>query len=394
MAVISTKNHFQLLALLLSPCKDSATIERLALAIVDRAFDWRPVVYLSSLHLCSPLLYQRLQSDRLLPLLPEELQEFLTQLFQLNLERNNEFFQALAEVVRRLQAIHIEPVLLKGGACIVDNLYGSFGARVIQDLDLLLRPADLAAATTILAELGFEPMAAPEQMPDGLPTDARHHHLPMFVKPDSPVGLELHFKVAYGQAGRILDAAAVWQGRCRISCRGLDFFVPDPGQRLLHNAVHALLPQTESIRSWISLLQLAEFAHLAQRYAAKIDWPAWYAAGCQQGFGNELLAYAVLAQQLMGMEWPAGLPKKAAARFHARRFLAGGNLLSHPKINTGGLERLRQGGIGLLLRGYYYARLPGWVWRNVCYAEGPGNLPVRVRYFWRKAMSPRSRGKI
>ena len=116
MAVISTKNHFQLLALLLSPCKDSATIERLALAIVDRAFDWRPVVYLSSLHLCSPLLYQRLQSDRLLPLLPEELQEFLTQLFQLNLERNNEFFQALAEVVRRLQAIHIEPVLLKGGA--------------------------------------------------------------------------------------------------------------------------------------------------------------------------------------------------------------------------------------------------------------------------------------
>lgn len=76
--------------------------------------------------------------------------------------------QVLGQVVAACQAQDI-PLLVLKGAALSHLVYPQPGLRPMRDLDLLVRPADLARARGVLVQLGF---AEPdERLPDG------HHHL-------------------------------------------------------------------------------------------------------------------------------------------------------------------------------------------------------------------------
>ena len=55
-----------------------------------------------------------------------------------NRKRNNQLLDSLARVVGALNAIDIEPVLLKGAAHLVERIYPVMGLRVVGDLDVLI----------------------------------------------------------------------------------------------------------------------------------------------------------------------------------------------------------------------------------------------------------------
>ncbi len=389
------KNPYLLLALFLSPWKGRATIDQLRRSLQGKRVDWGALLYLANFHLCSPLLYVRLRQDDLLAVLPQGLEEYLYSLYCLNVERNNGITAMLEELLPAFKKEGIDSLLMKGAAAFCDDLYGDSGARMMLDVDILQPPEHKCKIIKILIGLGYREIIAPAMAPDGLPTDARHHHLPMYCKPDAAAGVEIHFKLIYGQANRGLSTATAWKQRQSALLNQHPTTILNPTERLQQNALHALLPHCEFIRAAISLQQLVEFAYLAKRYEKDIAWDVWLEAGKQAGIVRQMLVYHELAHRLMGMPLLVTLPRSTATSLHVRRIIAAGMLPAgeggRPRIS---LKYCIRQLTSLVVNSYYYLHLPVWVWKNVCYTDGKGNTARRLGYFLKKTLSKRSRAKI
>ena len=156
MIIQSFKNLYAILALFLSRWKDEETIESLADIIQQGNEDWGSLLYMANLHFCSPLWFVRLREDGLLPLLPNDLQTYLYHLHQANIERNEVFQFAIKEIYSNLKDLEIPAFVINGGATLCDNLYEDQGARMMADLDLLVKPQHAERVRNLLLELGYE----------------------------------------------------------------------------------------------------------------------------------------------------------------------------------------------------------------------------------------------
>lgn len=365
-------NPYALLASFLSPWDDDGTAEKLRAAARSRLLDWNQLLVQANLHFCTPLWYARLRQSGLLIELPMDLQEYLRVLHQANTERAFAFRQALRDLLQTMQEMNIPTLLLKGAATFCDDLYEDAGARMMGDLDILVDESDVERVRERLIRWGYTSLAQ-EDIVEFSP-GYQPHHLPRMIKPGSPVALEIHFKVERGHAGRVLPTEMMWRTSETVEFEGLKTNIPNPTCRLVHNAVHAMVPQREFILSNLSLLQLAEFAALAHRYARQIDWQQWYERGVAQNLKNEFVAYLTLATRLMRVPWPQCVPSSAVAQMHAQRILLAGKYPGSSTKSPAKLgDRFQRSfvslGIGLF---YNLYRIP-WIWRNVCYVEGdPG----------------------
>ena len=377
-------NAYALLAAFLSPVKGAEQIEALRQLIVKGQIVWPDLVYRANLQLCTPLWYVQLQRDGLLQLLPQDLQEYLQQLHQANVERNAEMRHGLEELLQAFAREDIDPLLLKGAATFCDDLYGDSGARVMGDLDILVEPHQVEQARQILLKLGYQKIPDPGMDFDGLATDERRHQLPRHFKPGTPVVIEIHFKISYGQSGRVLPVVTARENVLEIGLAGASATLFNPTWRLLHNTVHALLPHCEFIRGDISLLQLAEFVQLAKRYGQQIDWDEWLALAQAHKLTTEFSVYQQLARELMFLHSTNTELPAISVKLHKRRILNMG-----ARLGVQGKP-----GRSVLATIYYYFNLPAWVWRNICYIEGSRNIPRRLIYMLKKGLSARSRAKI
>lgn len=384
MTLSDTENPYILLAAFLAPHKSREQIDRLRALIADEPVDWAQLVYLANVELCTPLWYVQLRRDGLLELLPQELQEYLEYLHAANSERNEDLRLGLIEFLTACAGEWMTPVLLKGAATFCDDLYGAPGARIMGDLDLLFEWSEVDAARALLMRLGYEEIPDPGMEFDGIATDERHHQLPRYHKPDTPLVIEIHFKVSYGQAGRVLPVTEARLNTRRASLDGTDVLILNPQWRLRHNTVHALLPHCEFIRGAISLLQLNEFVRLAQHYKEQIDWQQWFAPAAAHGLSEQYNLYRRLASELQGLITTEAAPASLRQRFHRRRVLAVGRGKAVQP------EAVRPPGAQF----YYYLNLPLWVWRNICYINGIEKLPLRLYYLFKKILSARSRSRI
>lgn len=377
---------YNLMALFLAPRKSEETLQALRNALTGEKLDLGALLYTANLHMVTPLWYVRLRQDGLLPLLPEDLGEYLTALHQANCERNDDFRRELARFLSALKQVGIEALLLKGAATFCDDLYGDPGARMMGDLDILVPGARAEEARRILEQLGYEEVPDPAMAPEGLETDGRHHQLPRYRLPETPVAIEIHFKVSYAQAGRVLPVETAWSKAEPSSLGSTDTLIFEPTWRLLHNTAHALVPHCEYIRGMISLAQLAEFAAIADRFCGRIDWARWLESGRFQGLGGSFIAYLTLACRLMKLEGPSEISSGRLARLRCLRIADAGN--RNARMNPSPSLP------GLFHRLHYYARLPLWSWQNVAYAQGWQKVPLRLRYLLKKLLNAKTRSKI
>ena len=92
-------------------------------------------------------------------------------------------------MVSTLNAVGIEPVLLKGAAHLADGIYPDPGVRIVGDVDLLVPAGSAPDALPSLLRSGFV-AAAPTPLVS-LPM----HHLPRLCDRDTGVAVELHTEV-------------------------------------------------------------------------------------------------------------------------------------------------------------------------------------------------------
>lgn len=392
MKQLPLSNTYALLALFLAPAKSDETLNKLKSAIVHQQLELGPLLLQANLQMCTPLWYSRLEQDGLLQYLPEDFQQYLKLIYDANAERNIEFQSGLTELLAEFEKEGVETILLKGAATFVDNLYSSDGARVMGDMDILVDIEKLTDCESILDNLQY--IAVPDddgRELDFQPRSNRHQHINGRIKHGTPLVIEIHFKPAFAQAGRILTSEMVWNDKQNVIYNQQKTAILKPTQRIFLNWLHALLPNREFLHGSVSLLQLAEFAALATHYEGKIDWGEWYKVALKNNLKSEFLTYLSLAYHLMEIPWPVSVPYIEQKGFHYQRIINTGGAFSRLEGTT---EPFSEKMIRYSAYLYFWLRLPGWVWINTCYAPNLVDFPNRVYLLFKKLFSAKSRAKI
>ncbi|MCK4865517.1 MAG: nucleotidyltransferase family protein, partial [Gammaproteobacteria bacterium] len=376
-------NTYVLLSVFLAPAKSESTIELLKNIIIKEEFELGPLLLQANIQMCTPLWYSQLKHDCLLKYFPEEYQKVLQTIYEANADRNQILKEGLSEILIELEKTETKSILLKGAATFVDDLYGSLGARFMGDIDILVAKDEIETCESILKKLQYEVVVNENLILDidKHPTDERQQHIHPRMKPNTPLLIEIHFKPAFGQGGRIITSKAVWKDKVNCVVNKQSTAIFDPTNRLLLNTTHGLIAEREFMHGFILLRQLAEFSTLAIRYQDSIDWSKWYKVAVDNNLKVEFITYLSLAHHLMEVPWPDDIPKLMKKGFHYQRIINKGGALSRVKDSK---ESTKEKFIRVLGDIYFWIRFPRWVWINTCYAPKLTDFPDRVRILFKK----------
>jgi hypothetical protein len=259
---------------------------------------------------------------------PPDVSDYLGGVLALNRRRNEHLMESLARAVGALNAVGIEPVLLKGAARLVGDTYPVAEVRFVGDLDVLI-PAEAANdAVAALHRAGFG------ESPDER-TPAGHHHLPMLHDRESGAGVELHTAVVKRAFDALVPTEHFVVGTRRLHFRDGRVRVPDPTRSVAHLIVHDHGGHRSYAR--YGLRTLLELAVMRQRHEAEIDWGEIEGRFAAAGHPSLLASYVTVAQRLFGQTSPSSMTG-APAPEPIRRFFRAVDPAGVRSCETAGFE--------------------------------------------------------
>jgi hypothetical protein len=268
---------------------------------------WKLLIEASSHHYVTPALAWCLQNQIGIP---SEVCEYFDAALTLNGRRNERLIEVLVRIVAALNAIDIEPVLLKGAARLIDGVYPAAKLRFLGDLDVLIPDDRSADAAAVLKRFGFEEDAAAK-------LDPTHHHLPMLRERDTGAGVELHTALTGPSYDAIVSAAWFCENTRSFQLQNLRVRLPDATRSAAHNIVHDQLNHGNYQLSRIQLRQLLDLAMLRARYESTIDWTELDHRFGRVGKEAVLATYLKFAEVLFGQPMPDNIryaPRTSALR--------------------------------------------------------------------------------
>jgi Uncharacterised nucleotidyltransferase len=143
---------------------------------------WELLIESSSHHNVTPALSWCFKDKAV----PPDVRNYFDAILRLNSMRNAGILDGLARVVTALNAIDIEPVLLKGASHLIEGLYAAQGLRVVGDIDVLMPDGRAKDAAAALQCIGFSVSK------DHLES---HLHLPVLRDNETGLCVELHTRV-------------------------------------------------------------------------------------------------------------------------------------------------------------------------------------------------------
>ena len=117
--------------------------------------DWHALIKLANESLMIAHLAAAMQGVPATAGIPDDVRAFLDEVFERNLQRNTRMKAQLEEAVKCLNGVGIEPAVMKGAAILLSST-PAFSRRILIDLDILVRPADMPAALAALQGNGYE----------------------------------------------------------------------------------------------------------------------------------------------------------------------------------------------------------------------------------------------
>jgi hypothetical protein len=190
-----------------------------------------------------------------------ELDGRLAGLYKRSWFKNRRVLHRAAAAIQAFTAAGIETIVLKGAALSVLH-YRDLGARVMEDVDLLVPPAQLRAAAGVLGGLGFRP--GPARGPRMQLDDAwvaLHHSLPFHD--DEGRELDLHWYVS-GDARQPGVDDPFWKAAVPLVLEGAQSRALGPTDLLFHVCTHGYTSNSPHVR-W-----LADAATILRDHT--IDW--------------------------------------------------------------------------------------------------------------------------
>lgn len=238
-----------------------------------KSFAWPHYLEVASRNLVTTALPAHLQAHGVWHLVPDEVQQGLAAILELSAERHTQQTLQMEALIDLLTAAGIQPVFLKGTACLIEGLYPQPGSRLMYDLDLLTSAAQFGTCIELLERQGY--CAEDAEMVLYLRKHgdrARHgsaaiRHYPRLFHPQFISGVEVHCSLFGEAAGELQPAANVVRDARPVSWRGRMVLVPSLRDQLLHNMLHntELAPfvwtaEPQSLRQSVDLTRLATLA--------------------------------------------------------------------------------------------------------------------------------------
>ncbi len=324
-----------------------------------RALAWHRIYAVAAAQWVAPTLYAVLAPTPRWASVPEEVQQALAELHQLNAARNAHLRQVLRQTIQQLNAAGMEPLLLKGALALLPGQYPHAAARMLGDLDLALHNASAEQAAEVLRAAGWTKIEH-RRAEDPRLFDQLHHMAPL-ADPSGTVTIELHRAVLGDDVPKLaLPLEEMREHAQRLDWNGLRLWVPSMRHRILHNILHDAV-QDGAFRSGMrSLRQLQELARLREQpEAASLDWPGLLDALDTLGVGAAARAQLLVCHHLFAQPLPAGVLPDPAAHASARKMWL---WVEHPGLWPHYKHMQRVLGIAL------NAVTPGWYpskWRQL-----------------------------
>ncbi len=275
----------------------AAAREQLRATLSSKGTNWTRLLQAASTRLVAPALPDELAGKGLWDLLPADARDYLETVRDLNAHRNTELLSIIEGVARVLNQAGIEPLLLKGSGCLATELHPHRGSRVLRDIDILVPPAQFAAAAHALEGAGwFPPVPLPSEMP-------LHAHSQIgFTHCRGLKLVELHQELLPAEQQHRLAASDLLRAGVSLTLgNGARVLVLPPLETVIVNVVHHQIMHGCFQSGMIDVRALYDLALLHRRYGAEIDWPALDTWFDRRGWRPELYAYLALGQELFAM---------------------------------------------------------------------------------------------
>jgi putative nucleotidyltransferase-like protein len=222
---------------------------------------------------------------------------------------NAHLAEALGDVLGALGAAGVEAMPVKG-LVLAEHLYGDIAARPCADLDVLVRPRDLAPAREALRSIGFQQRAAP-----GYKALVHQFHDPAWGRGSGTdhVRLELHWAL-WADSERRLGTDGLWDRSVAATLAGRPIRMLSPEDTLLHLAIHRT-------RSALRLRWVVDVAELVRRYGDALDWSAYLDRAGRAGARTASWVILGLARDLLDSPVPDDVMARLAVGWPKRSLL-------------------------------------------------------------------------
>jgi hypothetical protein len=297
--------------------RNSSALRQLA-ALLRReppeTVDWFGVLALANHALLTPALAVALQNNSALPV---DVQVFLSEVLKRNIERNRRLKAQLVDALRSLNVVGIQPVLLKG-AILLASTERDDGGRILGDLDILLRPEEVARGVAALEDGGFRVSRLFRQ--------ADSHVAAELGRPEDVGIVDLHRRPPGPLA--CLNHVVIEDHCHTIIITGARASVPSSTLQILLLVAHDQFHDQDYWRGRLDLRHLLDFASLTSG-SHDVDWDLlvdWIPGGLMR---TALDTHLIAAEALMGARAPRWSHRGLWSRWqYYRRLLQ----MDHPRL--------------------------------------------------------------
>jgi Uncharacterised nucleotidyltransferase len=278
--------------------------ERELASFVADAVDWGTVVGLAVREGTAPLLHSHLRRLDLLkklpPLAAHQLAEAANAVWAMSVVGEDRWAEATSALTRA----GVQALTLKGMA-LAHTVYADPGVRPMADIDLLVRPADRAAALEVLHALGYR---TPGPDADRLAASRSFAEL---IRDGTRIDLHWHVARYLRFEGVVrIDHDGLWRrARPLVTPRGWSLALC-PEDLVLHLILHLTLGS-----EFTRVLWYADIDAVVRHYAAELDWDRLVAEADRW----RIRALAAFTLGLVGESFDTPLPRGLLERLQCGR---------------------------------------------------------------------------
>jgi len=230
--------------------------------------DWDGFVDLAEANATAPLVHHRLAATALDGVVPAPARARLAAIADAVTAQNTARLAVGTQLLARLAARGVPVVLLKG-VLLAETVYRNSFYKKMNDIDILVRPADLDTVFGVYQELGLFSAA---ELVGGAPRKQEKfsHHAPPFFSRDLACMIGTHWGLITPLAPYKLDLDGIWSRVRELDFLGVPARAMAPEDNLHHLCVH--LPYYKT-----GIRELADIYNLVRHHAAELDWERFHA---------------------------------------------------------------------------------------------------------------------
>ncbi|MCW0481123.1 nucleotidyltransferase family protein [Gaoshiqia sediminis] len=269
--------------------------------------DWQDFVALCSNHLILPAIFIKFKTHRILEHLPNELTDYLQEVYELNEVRNRGILDQLHEIVDELNKRGIAPIFLKGAAYLLDGLFPIIGERMLGDIDFLVEEKNYLLSASLLKQAGYQEVKETPEYKD----INTFKHYPLLFHPAHAATVEIH-RIPTDESflgwfnAEILDREKI------VPASLTGCFVLSDKHKIVHNFIHSQLSNEGFLYGTVSLREIYDVYLLSKRFPLERVLPEIKSK-------QKAIAYFALARNLLGLDDSFFRQKNLAYRILRKR---------------------------------------------------------------------------